>query len=195
VKPAATTVDSARPTEPSRTLPADHWLSLPALAVTATAACLSLLCQLPGALSFFLIPIFGLARIGAPVALGVSALALALLKRPRKAISVGLTVLIPVLLWRPIYRAMEYAHLGLTIELGAGQLGTPGHTGGDRFAAYEWSTGLAGGPATFLIHDVTDEIALPLAQHRQPASSEEGFGDVCAGKVRHLLGHYYVCVF
>jgi hypothetical protein len=60
---------------------------------------------------------------------------------------------------------------------------------------FDWSVGLAGGPNTFLIHDVTDEIALPLGQHKYPVETERGFGEDCAGKVQHLLGHYYVCTF
>ena len=63
------------------------------------------------------------------------------------------------------------------------------------FAAYDWSVGFAGGPNTFLIYDATDEIALPYKLHKQPIAFERGFGDVCAGKVTHLLDHYYVCTF
>ncbi len=63
------------------------------------------------------------------------------------------------------------------------------------FVGYDWSVGLAGGPATFLIYDVTDEIALPPELHKQPIAFEHGFGEICAGKVIHLLGHYYLCEF
>jgi hypothetical protein len=34
---------------------------------------------------------------------------------------------------------------------------------------------------------------LPMNQHTQPPSSEDGFGEDCAGKVQHLIAHYYVC--
>jgi hypothetical protein len=65
---------------------------------------------------------------------------------------------------------------------------------GNDFAVYDWSVGFAG-QNTFLIHDRTDEIALPLALHKHPLSDENGFADICAGKVQHLLGHYYICNF
>jgi hypothetical protein len=42
---------------------------------------------------------------------------------------------------------------------------------------------------------VTDEIALPPELHKQPIAFEQGFGEICAGKVIHLPGHYYVCEF
>jgi hypothetical protein len=32
-----------------------------------------------------------------------------------------------------------------------------------------------------------------MTRHIQPSASENGFGEECAGKVRHLLGHYYIC--
>ena len=53
------------------------------------------------------------------------------------------------------------AHLGLTVGFGAGTNGVEARSDGD-FAAYDWSVGLAGGPSTFLIHDVTDEISSPI---------------------------------
>jgi hypothetical protein len=61
------------------------------------------------------------------------------------------------------------------------------------FEVYDWSVGFAGGPNIFLIHDVSDEIALPMAQHKRPQNAENGFGEECAGKVERLVGHYYVC--
>jgi hypothetical protein len=78
--------------------------------------------------------------------------------------------------------------LGLAVWIGAVHPDGP-------FVGYDWSVGLAGGPATFLIYDVTDEIALPPELHKQPIAFEEGVGEICAGKVIHLLGHYCVCEF
>ncbi len=52
----------------------------------------------------------------------------------------------------------------------------------DSFVVYDWSVGFAGGPNIFLIHDVSDEIALPMAQHNQPQRAENGFGKECAAK-------------
>jgi hypothetical protein len=83
--------------------------------------------------------------------------------------------------------------LGLTAGFGIGQLGTTPRVKDDSFVVYDWSVGFAGGPNIFLIHDVSDEIALPMAQHKQPPNSENGFGEECAGKVERLVGHYYVC--
>jgi hypothetical protein len=114
-------------------------------------------------------------------------------KRPRRAGSVLLILLIPMLLWRPTVWAAEYVHLALTAGFGAGQIGSSSKSNDDSFAVYDWSVGLAGGPNTFLIHDVSDEIALPMAQHKHPEDSENGFGEECAGKVRRLIDHYYVC--
>jgi hypothetical protein len=69
--------------------------------------------------------------------------------------------------------------------------GTPGH----RFGSFDWSTGFAGGPSTFLIFDESDEIALPIQKHAAALSVELGFAESCAGRVQHLQGHYYVCSF
>lgn len=115
-------------------------------------------------------------------------------KRPRSALSYLLMLVAPALLWSPINWVADCIHLGLTAGFGTGQLGRSSIPIGSDFAVYDWSVGLAGAN-TFLIHDVTDEIALPLAQHTHPLSSENGFGEECAGKVRHLLSHYYVCDF
>jgi hypothetical protein len=102
-------------------------------------------------------------------------------------------LLLPVSLWRPLNWVGDMAHLGLTAGFGAGQLGTSPRSNDDGFAIYDWSVGLAGGPNTFLIRDVSDEITLPMAQHTHPASAEGGFGEDCAGKVSRLIRHYYIC--
>jgi len=158
-----------------------------------TVAALAHICQLPGTISFIMIPISLLGCvIGSVVVLATTVVFIAN-KHPRRGISIFLALLLPVLLWRPIVWAADLAHLGLTVGFGAGQLGiSTGPKGGD-FATYDWSVGFAGGPSTILIHDVTDEIALPVAQHTRPLSVEDGFGEECAGKVDHLVSHYYVC--
>jgi|HubBroStandDraft_2_1064218.scaffolds.fasta_scaffold1134999_1 hypothetical protein len=66
---------------------------------------------------------------------------------------------------------------------------------GSPFATSDWSVGLITNRNTFLIYDVTDEIALPPKLHKQPIAFERGFGEICAGKITHLLGHYYICTF
>ena len=89
----------------------------------------------------------------------------------------------------------DLIHAGLTARFGMGQLGIPSKSGDGSFVVYDWSVGLAIGPSTFLIRDATDEIALPMAQHKHPPSVELGFGEECAGRVQRLIGHYYICSF
>jgi hypothetical protein len=128
------------------------------------------------------------------VALGF-AIVFAVKGRPRRAVSALLAIVIPALLWIPTVWTIDYAHLALTTGFGVGQIGSSTKSDRGQFSIHDWSVGFAGGPNTFLIHDPTDEISLPLSQHKQPIASEMGFGEDCAGKVRHLLGHYYVCTF
>jgi hypothetical protein len=196
MKSAATTAATPRsrlPRPPGHV--SDRWLLWPPLATTAVVAGLTLLCGLPGTVSFLLIPASLLGYLVATIALLGAGAVQAAKRRPRRAISVLVALVAPFLLWVPIKWAADCLHVGLTVGFGVGQLGSPSKHDGSRFAAYDWSTGLAGGPATFLIYDESDEIALPLAIHRQPANSEDGFGEDCAGKVKHLLAHYYVCTF
>jgi len=169
----------------------DSWAAWPAFTTLAIALIVVILCGLPGLVSFVLIPV---TVLGAPLVgagLTVTALVIALRRRPRMAVSILIAVLLPVLLWKPISWAADYVHLALTVGTGADQL----EPDGSPLAIYDWSVGLAGGPNTFLIYDVTDEIALPLKLHKQPIASEQGFSEECAGKVTHLRGHYYVCRF
>lgn len=167
----------------------------PGLVSLMAVASLMLVCKLPGTVSFLMIPITLLGyAIGTIIVLATAAF-LIIKKRPRRGASILLVLLLPVLLWTPINWVADLAHLGLTTRFGAGQLGVGSRPIGNDFAVYDWSVGLAGGPITFLIHDVTDEIALPMDQHIHPSSSENGFGEECAGKVRRLIGHYYICRF
>lgn len=171
----------------------DRWSFKPALVSLATVAVLALLCQLPGTVSFLLIPLtlLGFAVTSFTILI-VAGYCLAK-RRPRRGASVFFILLLPALLWRPTIFAANLAHLGLTAGFGIGQLGTTPRVKDDSFVVYDWSVGFAGGPNIFLIHDVSDEIALPTAQRKQPQSSENGFGEECAGKVERLVGHYYVC--
>jgi hypothetical protein len=171
----------------------DSWSLKPALVSWLTVAVLALLCQLPGTVSFLLIPLtlLGFAATSLTVVI-VAGYCLAK-RRPRRSASVFLILLLPALLWRPTILAANLVHLGLTAGFGIGQLGTTPRVSDDSFVVYDWSVGFAGGPNIFLIHDVSDEIALPMAKHKQPQSSENGFGEECAGKVERLVSHYYVC--
>lgn len=150
---------------------------------------------MPGPLNLLAIPI---------VVLGGPAAALVIFSRgahllhkgkPRKAMSVALIAILPPLLWNPTFWLAECAHIALTTRLGIGQIGTPSISRDGRFATYDWSVGLVSNPDTFLIYDDTDEIALPASKHQHPLASENGFGKDCAGRVTHLIGHYYECTF
>lgn len=173
----------------------DRWTFRFALVSLITLAALDLVCGLPGLVSFVLIP---LSRIIDGIAFLVI-LAMAVYcfvkNRPRRGCSVLLALLLPVLLWWPIDWVADVVHVGITCGFGGGQLGAPSKSSDGSFVTYDWSVGLAGGRNTFLIHDVTDEIALPMAQHTHQASSENGFEEECSGKVRRLIRHYYVCSF
>jgi hypothetical protein len=155
---------------------------------------LEFVCGLPGLISFALIPLSLLAYALAAVTFLVSAVVLGVRRRPRKAGSVIFALLAPILLWAPINWTADCLHLALTARFGVGYIG-PSPNRDLPFQTYDWSTGLAGGPATFLIRDETDDIALPLSMHKHPDVLEYGFGERCSGKVKHLLSHYYVCTF
>lgn len=171
----------------------DGWSLKPALVSWLTVAVLALLCQLPGTISFLLIPLTLLSYAAASFTVVLVAGYCLVKRRPRRGASVFLILLLPALLWRPTIFAADLVHLGLTAGFGIGQMGTTPRVKDDSFVVYDWSVGLAGGPNIFLIHDVSDEIALPMAQHKLPHSSENGFGEECAGKVERLVGHYYLC--
>ena len=170
----------------------DRWIFWPVFASLGTVFVVTLVCGIPGTVSFFLLlfalPVYAVA---AAVLLIVAAI-LAMKRRPRRAASLLVALVVPVFLWAPIDRAAEYAHLALTAGFGIG--GQLGPSTEDGFEVADWSVGLAGGPNTFLIRDKTDRIALPPTQ-ASLATKEGGFTEECAGKARRLAGHYYVCTF
>jgi hypothetical protein len=173
----------------------DRWFSWPPVAIVVGVFGLALLSGLPGVVSFFLIPLMVLGWPVAVVALAIAAGLLFVRGRPRKAASLLAAALLVIVYWKPICWTADCVHAALTTQFGLGQLGSPLAPGGDSFAAYDWSVGLAGGPNTFLLRDPTDEIALPLPKHKHPVASENGFGEQCAGRVSRLFGHYYRCTF
>ena len=179
---------------PSASVPTDRWIFWPAVTALTTFAVLTFLCGMPGTLSFMLIPLSALGYLVAAATIILFVCVLVARGRLRKALSTALALVLPILFSIPINWVTDCLHLALMLECGVGQLGHATATNGQQFAAYDWSTGLAGGPNTFVIHDETDEIVLPLARHKRTASLENGFEEACAGKVRHLVGHYYICI-
>lgn len=178
--------------QPSASQP-DSWWIWPTVVSVLTTFVGLFLCGLPGLVSFILIPLSALAIVVTAAAVAVFLIRFLVRRQPRRGASVLLALILPLVLWQPIRWSAECAHLALTVATGAGQAGRTSGSRSGAFEVYDWSIGLAGGPNTFLIRDVTDEIALPLKEHKQPASADDGFGEDCAGRVRHLLGHYYVC--
>ena len=186
----ASVVDHA----PERRRPTgDRWLLWPSAVTCFTLACALFFCGIPGVQSLWLPLLLLLACPIAAISLLVWFGLAAVRREPRRASSILFALAMPTLLWEPIIWGADYPHLALTAWFGAGQIGSSARPVGNEFSVSDWSTGLASGPNTFLIHDVTDEIKLPLPRHTQPVESQRGFGDLCAGKVRRLLGHYYVC--
>jgi hypothetical protein len=173
----------------------DRWSFKPTLASVATVAGLTLICDLPGWASLLLIPLSLLGYGCAATIILAIAVYCFVKQRPRRGGSVLLVLLLPLLLWRPINWAVDVVHLGLTAGFGEGQLGAPLRSSDGGFVAYDWSVGLVGGPNTFLIHDVSDEITLTMPQHTRPLRATNGFEEECAGRVQHLVRHYYVCSF
>jgi len=158
-----------------------------------TVTSLLFLCSLPGTLGFLLIPITVLGTPAFGIGLLVWSLILFFRRRPRKAISILFALLAPVLLFRPIIWVSDCLHLGLTVGFGLAQLGPNKKPDSSQILVADWSTGLAGGPDTFLLHDSSDQVALPESQHTRPDPLQGGVGEDCSGKVRRVLGHYYVC--
>ena len=170
----------------------DRWSLKPAFASLAAVAVIELFCRLPGSLSFVLIPLTALGYgIAALIILAVGPYCI-IKKRPRRGASIFFILMLPVLLWRPLSWADDVAHLVLTVEFGIGQLGSSVNPG--SYAMYDWSVGFAGAN-TFLIYDVTDDMSLSMTQHTRPPRSEDSFEEECAGRVQHLIEHYYVCNF
>jgi len=173
-----------------------RFLIWPSIVAILFVALLALAVVTPGPEAFGIV--LGVAALTPVVVIGlVVALVYFLWKRRWRAVLTG--VLAPtlcVVLAFPLAQLpAQYAHLFVTRHVYDAQVtslpGTPGH----RFGSFDWSTGFAGGPSTFLIFDESDEIALPISNHVANPRVEQGFVESCAGHVRHLHGHYYVCTF
>jgi hypothetical protein len=172
----------------------DRWMWWPTACTVAMELLFLSLVELPGLLG---IRLFLLAIVACPtlalLLVGMTCV-LAWHRQPRRAASTLAAVVAPVLLLGPTRLMALYVHLGLTLAFGIGYL-SPNSLEGQNLAIYDWTTGYAGGPNTFLIHDVTDAIALPLTKVVPPAWRDYDLFAECAGKVQPLIGHYYVCFY
>lgn len=173
----------------------DRWSFKPAFVCLIAVAVLQLVCQIPGWVSSLLIPLSALVYLVLLIAMICGAAYCFIKQRVRRGASLFLVVLLPMLMWWPVNWVADVIHIGLTRRLGLGQLGSASKSSDGKFAIYDWKVGLSISPSTFLVHDDTDEIALPMAQHTKPPSTELGFAEECAGKVHHVIGHDYICTF
>ena len=171
----------------------DRWAWWPTFCTVAVAALFVFVGGLPGPLNFLLIslaivtcPVLALLLIGSACVLGWH-------RRPRGATSALLALAVPALLLGPMVRVEPYVHLALTLGLGVGYLGHAPPEG-QAVAIYDWSTGLVGGPNTFLIRDPTDAIASPHTKDGSPAWKNDDLLRECASRSEHLIGHYYICI-
>jgi hypothetical protein len=180
----------------------DQWHLWPTVILLAAWSLSIFFGGLPGSLSFILIPVSTLAFMVSAAALLVFVCVFVSQRRLRIAASMALALLAPLLLSGPISWTADCLHMILTVKFGIGILNKSGAlidtisippTPEKPFQSFDWSVGLAGGTNTFLIFDKTDKMALPRSQYRPPSTGDDGFGDVCAGRSRHLVGHYYVC--
>lgn len=173
----------------------DRWLFWPAIISAALVTVVLFLVQLPGWLGFILVPLSFIAYATATLVLIAVAIFLAVKKRPRCGGSLVLAVIMPILLLRPVIWLADYPHLALTVRFGTGVLEGPLNQRENGFTTYDWSAGLITNPSTILIRDESDQIALPHGQAKNLSGFKKDVFGWCGGRVRHLLGHYYVCDF
>ena len=190
---AVTTLNSERGLRAFRAKAGDRWLPWLMVISGAMALSFAVLSGMPGLVSFLLIPTSGL--IVPLVGLAACGVVMALLINwlPQRAISVVAALSTPLLQGSPILWTSECLHTLVTVTTGAGQIGCYSLRGGGE--AYDRSAGFAGGSNTFLIHDCTDQISSTHTPSRTESAANEDLRDACAGKFRHLIGHYFICVF
>lgn len=169
----------------------DRFLYWPAVTSLIAVTLMVLACGIPGPLSFLMIvAVLSLASFAAIAILTVFCL-LAIRKYFRTSASVLFALIVPVLLLPQINWVADCIHLGASVWFGAWSLGNCTLNGRGN-PAYDWSVGFAGGPGRFVVHDVTDKVGLPVRHPIDPEHAN-GFEEACAGRSRHLLGHYYIC--
>jgi hypothetical protein len=166
----------------------DQWRWRPVAVTLPLLAVLKLLMQLPGDLNFFIVPLSLLAIAAMLGVLLWATAAGALRARWRQAVSFLTAFLLVLGLWSPVDWVDDRVHLWLTVTFGLGQLGPTQDVNGTR--VHDWSTGLAGGPNTFLIEDPSDRVAgPPLPQ----SAGDETVAQACTGKVTRIGTHLYIC--
>ncbi len=171
----------------------DRWIWWPTASTSAMVAVFVFVGCMPGPLN---VPVTLLSIVACPVAvllLAGWAFALFWRRRPRGGFSAFLAVVVPAFLVVPMALIQAYVHLGLTVAFGIGYLGGAPQKG-QPVGIYDWSTGVVGGPNTFLIHDTTDAVAVAAVKGGHSGWRNTDFLRECAGRSRHLIGHYYVCV-
>jgi hypothetical protein len=110
----------------------------------------------------------------------------------RGLLSIAVIPFVVLLLQQPIVTCSDYIHLLIYESTYAKEIAAGGMPEGERFAAFDWSIGFAGSNNRFVIFDESDGIASArLVQSK--ALTQSGFAESCAGKVRHIRGHYYLC--
>jgi hypothetical protein len=174
----------------------DAWMWWPATCTVAAMALFVVLDELPGPLNPLLLVLTVVAFPVAALLLIGSASMLAWQRQHRRVASALMALAAPVLLLIPMVFIGPYVHLALMLTCGIGTLSPqtgPQLLEGGRLAIYDWTTGMVGGPNTFLIHDATDTIALPLTKDAPAAWRDNDLFRECIGRVRHLIGHYYIC--
>ena len=169
----------------------DRLLLGPTLVSLAAVTAVAFLSGLPGIASFLVISVVFVVLPAAAIVIAVLVVKFVLKRFPKKAFSLALALILPIILLRPIGWAAECIHLGLTSIFDLGYLGPEAQSRADGFEVFDWSTGLAGGASTFLIRDPTDRVNMSGISASDDPS---GFLQSCAGRSRRLLSHYYVCV-
>ena len=168
----------------------DKWLWRPVVIALPVLALIKLLIQLPGDLNIVIIPLSLLAVAAALGALIWAALAGARRAQWRRAVSFLAVPVLVTVLWSPLDWIDDRIHLWLTVTFGVGQIGPTQDADGGRYRIHDWSTGLAGGPNTFLIEDPSDRVAGPVSPN---SAGDESVAAACTGKVERLWTHFYVC--
>ena len=166
----------------------DKWLWRPVAMTLPLLAVLKLLMQLPGDLNLLIVPL-SLLAVAAMLGFALwETVAGAVRARWRRAASYLAAFGLMLALWSPMDWIDDRVHLWLTVTFGVGQIGPTSQADGVR--VHDWSTGLAGGPNTFLIEDPRDRVAgPPLPQ----SAGDESVAKACTGKVTRVGTHLYIC--